>query len=105
MAFDDLRALVNAECQSAFGDEVTYTPPTPPGGSEESVIAILDFTEAARSKDRGIAGTAFVVLADFLTPPVKNGIIEFDGVEYRITNDPTDQRDGRGGTFLHLRKK
>lgn len=88
---------------TVFGRDVTYTEPA--GIDSYDVPAVLDFSDIARAKERGIAGTCSIRLSDFVAAPVRNGTIEADGVIYRIANDPQNERDGAGGATLFLRKQ
>lgn len=84
------------------GESVTYTPN---GGGPVAITGILDFSEQARVREAGIAGTLWVRLSDFPTPPAKNDTVLFDAVTYRVSNEPAEQRDGIGFTLLYLRRK
>lgn len=93
--------LLNAAQLSQFGDTATYTPT---GGLPVTIKGMLDTGPAGQSRDQGIAGSFWVRLAD--VPGLKKGdTLTVNGVEYRISKDPLDTKDGVGGTHLLLRTK
>lgn len=82
-----------------MGDVITYTH----GLTAVAITVVWD--ESPEARQGQMSAKCWGRLSDLPEGYARNDIVERGGLTYYVRNDPGDERDGAGGTFLHLRQK
>jgi hypothetical protein len=100
--FSDLwETYVQPQQLATFGQTVTYDPQS---GSAVEITGIWDTSEGGRV-EKQTAGSLWVLIDDLPAGFAKLDTVTIDSVVYVVHNEPLQDRDGRGGTWLRLRKQ
>jgi len=89
VTFRDLQDLANETIFDAaqFGESVTYTPPTPPGGAPVVIQAVFGQVELVALDDVStIAPVLDVRVADLSAGPLTGATVVVRSVSYKVTN-------------------